>query len=274
MEFNEGFVLTSNYQQLLETPEFSDLESYSDVFLESHKDILLQYGRKWVFDPLHQWSRQWEYPYVFSRINQYLQATENVRVLDAGSGLTFFPFMVSDKIPNTTITCCDYDINLKKLYDKIENKNVSFSSTDLRALPFEDNFFDVVYCVSVLEHTRDYLEILEGIYRVLKNDGILIISLDISIDGKSEINFSDFQKLIAGIPKGFTSVDSEKFSKFLSCEQLPPGIISTLHFNKANYSLLPWKFPILYSIFHSIKKGRIPDFKLLNLTCACLSFTK
>jgi len=274
MEINEGFVLASNYQQLLETSELKDFESYSDLFSESHKDILLQYGRKWVSDPLHQWSRQWEYPYVFSRINEYLQTTENIRILDAGSGFTFFPYLISDRIPDSAVTCCDYDINLKRSHDKINNKNVSFVSADLRHLPFEDNSFDVVYCISVLEHTKDYLKILEEFFRVLKKGGILVITLDISIDGRSEINFSDFKKLVAGIPKGLMPIDSEKLNTFSNCEQFPPGIISTLDFKKTNANLLPWKFPVLCSIFHSIKKGKIPDFKIPNLTCACFSFLK
>jgi ubiquinone/menaquinone biosynthesis C-methylase UbiE len=277
MEFNEGFVLLSNYQRLLKTSEFKEIEVYSNLFLESNKDVLLQYGHKWVSDPLHQWSRQWEYPYVFSRINKYLQTRDNPKVLDAGSGLTFFPYLISDKISNSTITCCDYDINLKKLYDKINNKNsknVSFVSADLRKTPFMAKSFDVIYCISVLEHTKNYREILGEFSRILTENGLLIVTFDISIDGKSEINFSGFKKLIADISEKFVSIDSEKFNEISDCQQLPLDIICTHHFRKVNAKLLPWKFPILYSIFHSIRKGQMPDFKLPNLTCACFSFLK
>ena len=39
------------------------------------------------------------------------------------------------------------------------------------------DYFDVVYCLEVLEHTFEPWEILNNIYSLLKNDGILHLSL-------------------------------------------------------------------------------------------------
>lgn len=277
MEFNEGFIFVSKYQQLLETPLFKDIESYSDLFSESNKDVLSQYGRKWVCDPLHQWSRQWEYPYVFQRIKEHLQTSDTTKVLDAGSGMTFFPFLLSEKIPNAKITCCDYDINLKKFFDKINNKNVqnvSFASTDLRKTPFDDNSFDVIYCISVLEHTGNYNKILDEFFRVLKKGGMLVLTMDVSIDGKSDINFADFKKLMADISKRFSSVDNEQLDACLNYQNMSSDLISTSYLRKVNPDLLPWKYPVLHSIYNSIKNARFPDFKMHDLACACFSFLK
>lgn len=41
-------------------------------------------------------------------------------------------------------------------------------------LPFEDNSFDVVTCMAVLEHLEKPLDICTNIYRVLKKDGIFV----------------------------------------------------------------------------------------------------
>ena len=35
-------------------------------------------------------------------------------------------------------------------------------------LPYQDNTFDVVICVDVLEHVSDYYQVVSEIYRVLK----------------------------------------------------------------------------------------------------------
>lgn len=44
-------------------------------------------------------------------------------------------------------------------------------------LPYEDNFFDVVYSSHVLEHVNDEKKSLEEMYRVLKPNGVLIIGM-------------------------------------------------------------------------------------------------
>jgi len=64
----------------------------------------------------------------------------------------------------------------------IDFKAPSLESANLRTisvtlddkLPFEDNSFDVVSLMAVLEHLEKPLDILREIHRVLKNGGVLI----------------------------------------------------------------------------------------------------
>lgn len=58
----DGIPLTHDYIKLIESDTFNAIEQYSNHFLSVNKSILKSYMRKWVDDPLHQWSRQWEYP--------------------------------------------------------------------------------------------------------------------------------------------------------------------------------------------------------------------
>jgi len=44
-------------------------------------------------------------------------------------------------------------------------------------LPFENNYFDFVNCVEVLEHTDDPEKVLSEIYRVLDNDGQAFVTV-------------------------------------------------------------------------------------------------
>lgn len=44
-------------------------------------------------------------------------------------------------------------------------------------LPFENNHFDTVLCSQVMEHVYDYKIMINEIYRVLKKDGIIILTV-------------------------------------------------------------------------------------------------
>ena len=48
---------------------------------------------------------------------------------------------------------------------------------DAHNLQFEDDYFDVVYCLDVVEHCENPYRVLSEIKRVLKRDGILYLSV-------------------------------------------------------------------------------------------------
>ena len=57
--------------------------------------------------------------------------------------------------------------------------NAHFQVVNALRLPFPNNYFDKVYCVAVLHHTPSIelrLELLEGVKRVLKPDGLFILT--------------------------------------------------------------------------------------------------
>jgi len=70
-----------------------------------------------------------------------------------------------------------------KLYgvDKLETdwfpiKNCDFRVADAENLPFEENFFNTVFILDVLEHIKEYENVINEIHRVLKPKGLCIIS--------------------------------------------------------------------------------------------------
>lgn len=60
-----------------------------------------------------------------------------------------------------------------------ENKNRSlhFQTANALELPFEDNSFDKVICSEVLEHIPDFQGVLKELQRVVKDDGVIAISV-------------------------------------------------------------------------------------------------
>ena len=58
-------------------------------------------------------------------------------------------------------------------------RNVGFATTSANILPFSDNCLDTVLCLEVLEHLKDDSAALAEIYRVLRPDGRLVLSVPV-----------------------------------------------------------------------------------------------
>ena len=55
------------------------------------------------------------------------------------------------------------------------NSNHYIAQADILDLPFEDDFFDVVLCLGVIQHTRNSEETIYSLYRHLKHNGSMVI---------------------------------------------------------------------------------------------------
>lgn len=271
-----GIPRLEKYMRVLETSLFRDMEAFSNAFLGSNDFLRDHY--KWVKDPLHQWSRQWEYPYVFQSLMEHSTLRQapglSIKVLDAGSGITFFPYYMKRSIQDLDITCCDSDETLTTLFDRVNRlvdseQKVNFIEADMHALPLDDESIDMIYCISVLEHTRNYTRILDEFHRVLRPSGCLVLSFDVGLDGVSEITPITARRLLDDVTQRF------------SCEHDCPDIKTDMEdiltskqvIQSANH-LSPWKFPRLALIKAALRAKRLPTSMNKNLTVYCETFVK
>lgn len=68
------------------------------------------------------------------------------------------------------------DISLQSINKaKKRIKKGKFQVADAHRLPFKNNFFDVLFCLEVLEHVDFPRKVIQEISRVLKNNGYAII---------------------------------------------------------------------------------------------------
>lgn len=84
-----------------------------------------------------------EYPWVFSHLND---KPENI--LDAGSTFNFWPIISHGKIKNKKLTI----MTLAPESKNFPVRNVSYVYGDLRSMPFPNDYFDVISCISTVEH--------------------------------------------------------------------------------------------------------------------------
>ncbi len=59
----------------------------------------------------------------------------------------------------------------------VEAENCQIQKADIRQLPFDDAFFDCVICSEVLEHIPHHEQAVGELVRVLKPEGLLVISV-------------------------------------------------------------------------------------------------
>lgn len=115
-----------------------------------------------VLEPLLRWMR------LRKVIHQIPSGS---RVLDVGCGRSAtFLKTVSNHI--------DYGIGIDFKVTPINTKNIQTMQVKLEhELPFEDSSFDVVTMLAVLEHIEHEQHILKEIYRVLKKQGKLVLTV-------------------------------------------------------------------------------------------------
>ncbi|WP_414584980.1 class I SAM-dependent methyltransferase [Scytonema sp. PCC 10023] len=87
------------------------------------------------------------------------------RVLNAGAGWRDLSHLVDGELVN------------QDLYYPGDTRNNIQIYSPLHKIPVEDNLFDVIICIGVIEHVENPEEVLPEFYRVLKHGGHLILDI-------------------------------------------------------------------------------------------------
>lgn len=130
---------------------------------------------------IEAWSRKYEYPFVMENIG--LQ-TKDKKILEAGALGSLIPHIFCE---NNQFYNIDIDCKILNAFSGCKN----FVS-DLCKTRFEDNFFDFVTCISVLEHlpNNKWKNAIDEFNRITKVGGKIIITLDVAYTKNCPFNFS------------------------------------------------------------------------------------
>jgi len=114
----------------------------------------------------------------FTRYRRALKLVDiknGAKILDVGCKHAFLCDFLAEKEIN-----CDYhglDIS-EKVIESVKHKKGAFQTCDImKGLPFENRQFDYIFCLEVLEHVENPTFLLNQFSRVLKNDGVLLLSV-------------------------------------------------------------------------------------------------
>ena len=179
----------------------------------------------WPVHPLYAWSRIWEYPFIVQTI-AHLEKKNTI--LDVGSATTFLPYYLAETHQSMVVgldpdpyhvhhfTACSHEVQQRLGVQRLPIP-VQASGD---AIPFPDEYFDVIYSVSVIEHIPNPLPTVQEMYRVLQHGGTLILTLDVNYPfgtnatGLSESALTAFIEMLGKlfqivlpIPEPFVSQD-------------------------------------------------------------------
>lgn len=113
--------------------------------------------------------------YILNAIKKHKPA----KILDAGCGRGFYIKLFSYlTFPKKIVGIDISETYTQKAKTITQNdKRVEVAVASIYKLPFKDNYFDCVVCSEVLEHLDDDLKALQELRRVLKPNGILLITV-------------------------------------------------------------------------------------------------
>jgi len=118
--------------------------------------------------------------FILSHVQRYEWALSHVKghCLDIACGCGYGTHHLAKNNANKIIGV-DISLDAIKFAQKYyKSENLEFLTMDALNLKFENNSFNAVVCFEILEHLRaeDQYRFLEGLTRVLKNDGSLYVT--------------------------------------------------------------------------------------------------
>ncbi len=117
-------------------------------------------------------SKRWEYPWALEQA----ALAPGCEILDAGCGASIFPVFLAGC--GYRVSACDIDLPAR--LDRLHGVQVNYTCGDLTALPFAENRFAAVFCISVIEHLprEKMLAAMAELGRVLRPGGKLLLTTD------------------------------------------------------------------------------------------------
>ena len=203
---------------------------------------VLSFQKKGLFGawPENPGTRGWEYPWCIYH-SGVLHG--GFKILDAGCGGSDFPFYLSS-LGNEV---CGVDVQgssqggqfgIDRTLKEKWGVPLDIRVEDIRKMSWEDNSFDRVFCISVLEHLENANEIARAIAemrRVVKWGGLIIITIDFLLEGTILPRW-DYRKDI--IHSGMRLLDTH--SKFITRGDILQNPDTLIRKRSCSYSNMPF----------------------------------
>ena len=152
-----------------------------DFFSAALNKCLAKYAQQdeWAYTRLQKPSEVMRRIEIFSKICPYLNNSRSI--LDWGCRTGISSFMIRTYLdqycPDLDVEIFGCDIEKVPSSFFLEESKVKYTHlTHYYKLPYGDDQFDVVFCSGVLEHVANDFESLKEVYRIVKDDGYLIIT--------------------------------------------------------------------------------------------------
>jgi len=202
----------------------------------------------------------------FLYLKRFLKNKSFSKILDAGCGPGLFTFFLAKRFPQAQVIGCDIsrdDIefcNREKINRKIDN--VSFVCYDLFELK-ENEEYDFIYSIDVLEHILGNQKVIENIYHALQSEGIFYLAMPSEKDHRYVLPERFFRKYIEWSTKEHGG-DQYRLNE-LCCILKDIGFKITLaKYTFGFWGKLAWELDMLMEKHRNLKRASLFFLMLLS----------
>ena len=107
---------------------------------------------------------------IYHHLHQHLPSFRG-KVLDIGCGQSPYKRLLDGEKTQY------FGIDIEQAAENFDYDNSDITHFDGQHIPFPDNSMDCLICTEVLEHSSNPQQLVDEMYRVLKNDGIGILTV-------------------------------------------------------------------------------------------------
>jgi len=179
-------------QKLCMTEEyFVSLEPVDSDFEESYWGIAVDPdgNERDHVDEFNKDSDRFEY--ISNYIKKYNEENNIQNLLDVGCGIGALLFSIHNKLNNVKL----FGSEVSKYAIQHASKFGTIIDSNLLEHEFESNYFDVITCHHVIEHTPEPLLLLNQIKKLLKPGGLLILATPNFDSGMARLFKNDYRML-------------------------------------------------------------------------------
>jgi len=121
-------------------------------------------------------SRPFEYQWASTIVQ-----VKGKRVIDLGIGLpsqhSWYKYVINNLKPAFYL---GIDIDEQIVKEEVSTESYAIKQMSMTNITYPSQYFDIAYCLSTFEHLtyQHFVKAIDEIYRVLKNNGILVVTLD------------------------------------------------------------------------------------------------
>jgi ubiquinone/menaquinone biosynthesis C-methylase UbiE len=128
----------------------------------------------------------------YQRYESLLNIVKGKSVLDAACGAGYGSFLLAQKA-KTVVGIDISEAAIEFAQENYKKSNVEYKVASIEQLPIEDKSLDIVVSFETIEHVEEYLQekFIKEIKRVLKPDGILIMSSPDKLTYTDKVEFSN-----------------------------------------------------------------------------------
>jgi ubiquinone/menaquinone biosynthesis C-methylase UbiE len=151
--------------------------------------------------------REW---YVKRKIKSLYGANPPADLFDAGSGFGQYSYFMARRFPNAKINAVDVKedqiSDCKYFFSKCGLNNCAFNTGDLTKIE-DENKYDFVLSVDVMEHIEDDTGVFKRFYRALKPGGRVLINTPSNLGGSDAHSDDDESFIGEHVRLGYSKED-------------------------------------------------------------------